>query len=367
MHTITEKIVFLQELADDLPEWVFVLEPGGTVAWQNRACTAAAGTGRPPAPQRIEQLFPDSAGDFMADMREIAATGEGSHGIQRPVRTGNGDDVAVRIDEVPLRDTAGRVTGLAVFCTDITDQQEIEQFKKDAYEQIEKNIEQFAILGDHIRNPLTAIIGLCDLLDDRAIAGKINDRAREIDDIITKIDRGWIESEKVRTIIKKYYDIGATGTHELVARAIHAEYLAQQAGAGITPDTNPSMRPWNELPHRLKDSNLKQADDIWRKLHLISCAIGLLIDPREPPFAFSEGEIEFLAEKEHERWVDERVRKGWVYGRERNDQLMVHDCIVPWDALPEVQREKDRNAVRQLPAVLARVHLKIVRTGDRKY
>ncbi len=183
----------------------------------------------------------------------------------------------------------------------------------------------------------------------------------EIDTLITRIDRGWIDSEKVRNIIKKYYDIGAVGTHELVARAIHEEYIERQKKAGATPESNPSMRPWDELPHRLKDSNLRQVEDIWKTLHLIHCTIGLSISGREPLFSFTDSEIEFLAEKEHERWVDERVRKGWIYGKVRDDQRKIHDCIVPWAQLPESQRQKDRNAIQALPPILAKVYLKIIR------
>ena len=43
---------------------------------------------------------------------------------------------------------------------DITERKEIERLKRDAFRQIEKNMEQFAILNDHIRNPLQAIVGL---------------------------------------------------------------------------------------------------------------------------------------------------------------------------------------------------------------
>ena len=43
---------------------------------------------------------------------------------------------------------------------DITDKKQNETVKRKALEQIEKNIEQFAILGDHIRNPLAVIVGL---------------------------------------------------------------------------------------------------------------------------------------------------------------------------------------------------------------
>jgi sensor domain CHASE-containing protein len=80
----------------------------------------------------------------------------------------------------------------------------IEVQKREAYEQIEKNIEQFAILGDHIRNPLAVIVGLADLSEGTA-SEKILEQAKMIDGIIDQLDRGWIESEKVREFLRRYY------------------------------------------------------------------------------------------------------------------------------------------------------------------
>jgi len=80
----------------------------------------------------------------------------------------------------------------------------IEGQKREAYEQIEKNIEQFAILGDHIRNPLAVIVGLADL-SEGATSEKILEQAKMIDGIIDQLDRGWIESEKVREFLHRYY------------------------------------------------------------------------------------------------------------------------------------------------------------------
>jgi PAS domain S-box-containing protein len=105
---------------------------------------------------------------------------------------------------------AGMLPDHLFVCTmvDITDRKQMEAAQKTALQQIEKNIEQFAILGDHIRNPLAVIVGLtCMLAED--IASKVMVQAKEIDRIITQIDIGWIESEKVRNIIRKYYGIGA--------------------------------------------------------------------------------------------------------------------------------------------------------------
>lgn len=90
---------------------------------------------------------------------------------------------------------------------DISDQKQMEVAKRKALEQIEKNIEQFAILGDHIRNPLAVIVGLSSLTGEE-VSGKILTQAKEIDRIVTQLDMGWIESENVRNFIKKYYEVG---------------------------------------------------------------------------------------------------------------------------------------------------------------
>jgi len=96
---------------------------------------------------------------------------------------------------------------------DITDRKQMESVKRKALEQIEKNIEQFAILGDHIRNPLAVIVGLSSLTPSD-VTDKIILQAREIDRIVTQLDMGWIESEKVREFIKRYYMVGVAEAGE---------------------------------------------------------------------------------------------------------------------------------------------------------
>ena len=362
MDLPAESTETLTDALEGVAEWVLVLTPDGTVEWSNRAFNEFMGTREGhDIPWDLWQIFPADADDILEDLHEVIEYGELRSGVVRSVQAQTGERKVIRFTALPKKDTDQRNSSIFFCGLDITDSIEMEQLKKHAFTQIEKNIEQFAVLGDHLRNPLTAIIGLCDLLEDRTTAAKIQARAMEIDDLITRIDRGWIDSEKVRNIIKKYYDIGAAGTHELVARAIHEEYVEQEKKAGATPESNPSMRPWEELPRRLKESNLRQVEDIWKTFHLINCTIALSTSGREPIFEFTESETEFLAEKEHEQWVNERLKKGWVYGRNRDDQKKIHDCIVPWEVLPEEQRQKDRNAVQALPAILAKVYLKIVR------
>jgi len=106
-----------------------------------------------------------------------------------------------------VRDDSGAPICIMASFIDITDRKQMEAAKRQALEQIEKNIEQFAILGDHIRNPLAVIVGLSSLAEGE-IADKIILQAKEIDRIITQLDMGWIESENVRGFIKKYYMVG---------------------------------------------------------------------------------------------------------------------------------------------------------------
>ena len=87
---------------------------------------------------------------------------------------------------------------------------EVQEQKRMAYEQIEKNIEQFAILVDRIRNPLSVIIGYIELKDEMKkkmdydrLFEIIARNAREIEKIVRLLDRGWIESEKIRLFLRK--------------------------------------------------------------------------------------------------------------------------------------------------------------------
>jgi PAS domain S-box-containing protein len=82
---------------------------------------------------------------------------------------------------------------------------ELEKAKLKAFEQIEKNIENYAIIVDQIRNPLNNIIGLVEMyIDDEKLIEKILSEAEKINGLIKRLDEGWLESEEVRNFLKKY-------------------------------------------------------------------------------------------------------------------------------------------------------------------
>lgn len=63
---------------------------------------------------------------------------------------------------------------------------------------------------------------------------------------------------------------------------------------------------------------------------------------------------EKIAENVHENWSAGRVKEGWTYGPERNDQKKTTPCLVPYDQLPESEKAYDRNtALETLKLIVA--------------
>ena len=65
-------------------------------------------------------------------------------------------------------------------------------------------MEQFALLADHIRNPLQAIMGYAELMDDPGMAEKARQQVHRIDTIIDQLDERWAESRKLSMFWRKY-------------------------------------------------------------------------------------------------------------------------------------------------------------------
>ena len=86
-----------------------------------------------------------------------------------------------------------------------------------AYYQITKNLEQLAILNDHIRNPLQGIIGYASM-GEGELFKKIITLSITINSIVTKLDEGYLESKKIRDYMERHEHIvfeKSTGkTHE---------------------------------------------------------------------------------------------------------------------------------------------------------
>jgi hypothetical protein len=63
---------------------------------------------------------------------------------------------------------------------------------------------------------------------------------------------------------------------------------------------------------------------------------------------------ERLAKNTHDVWAQERIARGWTFGRERSDARKEHPSLIPYDELPEPEKVYDRNtAIEALKAIIA--------------
>jgi hypothetical protein len=74
--------------------------------------------------------------------------------------------------------------------------------------------------------------------------------------------------------------------------------------------------------------------------------------------------IASLAEHAHERWAQQRIRDGWTWGPERNDEARTHPCLVPYADLCESEREYDRQVVTGTLKALVKLGFRIARDGS---
>lgn len=64
--------------------------------------------------------------------------------------------------------------------------------------------------------------------------------------------------------------------------------------------------------------------------------------------------VEKMALNVHEVWAAGRIADGWTWGPVRNDELKHHPCLIPYEDLPDSEREYDRHtAVETLKLILS--------------
>ena len=66
---------------------------------------------------------------------------------------------------------------------------------------------------------------------------------------------------------------------------------------------------------------------------------------------------EMIAENVHNVWAKSRLDDGWSYGEKRDDAQKRSPCLVPYDRLPESEKEYDRRTAEDfVPGPLFQRH-----------
>jgi voltage-gated potassium channel Kch len=158
------------------------------------------------------------------------------------------------------------------------------------------------------------------------------------------------------------FDAVTGGIYEVIAQAIHNEYVLEHQEKGETVEINPSIVEWCDLSEEFKESNRLQATNVEVKLASINCGLQLLTAWDNYEFEFEPDEEEKLAQMEHERWCEEKTLRGWTYkAGPKNSRKKTNPALIPWAELDEGTKASNRNNILRLPLILAKAGFQIYR------
>lgn len=70
---------------------------------------------------------------------------------------------------------------------------------------------------------------------------------------------------------------------------------------------------------------------------------------------------EQIATNVHDVWAAGRIKEGWTYGEIKNTEEKTTPCLVPYDELPEPEKEYDRNTAIETLKLIIKLGYKITR------
>ena len=69
---------------------------------------------------------------------------------------------------------------------------------------------------------------------------------------------------------------------------------------------------------------------------------------------------EMLAKNVHEVWAKARIDQGWTYGPQRNDELKTHPCLIPYELLPDEEKDYDRHTALETLKLVIKLGYRII-------
>lgn len=175
----------------------------------------------------------------------------------------------------------------------------------------------------------------------------------------------YLNSEEYEVPVYEIYQrFGQPGYDQIeyIAQKMHEEYLNKERKKKIDVLENYNLHLWNRLYREFRDSNRDPAKRYWLYIHEIGCETLPVSAVTSPGvFSFTPEEVEELGEKEHNHWMEGKIKNGWKFGRPRDDSKKIHPLLVPYAELPDIERQKDRDIILNIPVRLRELGMEIVR------
>lgn len=197
-----------RNIANLLDESIFLIARNYAVKYLNQCAANLAGKDVEACTDKhIQALLPEPIGKALGiAVAEVFETGT-------PFRkTGryefNHTTVWLDTSILPFHRNGKDVTHVLGISRDITARILLElEMEKKGVGQLERNMEQFQILNDKIRNPLQIISSLATI-EKGPGSQQILAQVAIIDHLVDRLDSGWAESKKVRSFLLRHYGHG---------------------------------------------------------------------------------------------------------------------------------------------------------------
>lgn len=70
---------------------------------------------------------------------------------------------------------------------------------------------------------------------------------------------------------------------------------------------------------------------------------------------------EIIAKNVHDVWASGRIKEGWTYGDEKDPNRKTTPLLVPYEELPESEKDYDRNTAYETLKLIIKLGYKIVK------
>ena len=125
---------------------------------------------------------------------------------------------------------------------------------------------------------------------------------------------------------------------------MHEDYIR----AYPDPD-DPARRPWAELTSFYRESNVRQVLTVLGSAVAVGRSWGASAETASPP---SDEQLDEMARREHESWLEFHQRNDWTWGATRDRAAKKHPDLLPWDQLSDDSRAKNRKLLVESLALL---------------
>jgi hypothetical protein len=143
----------------------------------------------------------------------------------------------------------------------------------------------------------------------------------------------------------------ALGLNEIEALADYS-HEAYRAAIVRGPEPNPNDVPFADLANDMKESGRSGLRSTLVALAALGYRLVRCTPGAQSVSTLPAEQHEPLKRLEHDRWLRERLQKGWAFGKPSNRALRLNENVLPFDRLPAEVRPLDLVAVQ---AILARL------------